>query len=571
MKRKAIVSFALIVLFLASVFSKSISYGAADYSACALNSTASAYKQSYVAGGIVDPSPSEQTYSLTFTRSGLRSGVVWSVALDSQYYSSYSDSITISVPDGAYAFSIPEVGGWPTGYTASPSSGSVTMKGENISVHVTFNPTTLGFPSLIVLLSFIITALLASVVIVLVVHIAGKRAYRWRKSLRYMRWASKAAFLLLYIVPIAYLVGVPWRPVYSLFFDIQVGKPYLIVPITQSVCITWTTHSMTNINPGEWVACPLGTVQTLLTGFIDELHVIPTIIAVLLFIIPIVLLGNFFCSWVCPLGTIIDAFDKSIEKISPKIEAKREKRSIQSRQDRNNKLGSNLLCPTCPLIKVISNRKGVLAYGILGSAVIGSFVLKIPVFCSVCPIGIISRGIMHLKSLSMWLPTARVTGQLLAIVPELAAIPVAAVLMSLRERRFWCKKLCPVGGLLSGLGALNPFIKPRVKEEKCIMRGCPDECDDYHIDYCIICRYEDDRKCEKVCPVDINLVDHGSLHKCTKCMECYIACDHNAVKVDLLGKPDVFRIGRFFKRLRARRQKDQVTPIENSAPAKLDG
>jgi len=496
MKRKAIVCFALVMLFLSSVFSKSILSGAADYSAHALNATTSAW--SYATGGIVDPSASEQTYSVTFTRSGLRSGIVWTVVFDSQYFTSYSDSIICSVPDGVYTFSIPEVGGWPTGYTASPSSGSVTVKGENINVQIIFNPSTLKFPSLIVLSLFTIITLLAGVVIVLVVRITRKRAYRWRKSLRYLRWASKAAFLLLYIVPVAYLVGVPWRPVYSLLFGIQVGKPYLIVPITQSVCITWTTYSMTDINPGAWLACPLGAVETLLTGLVDELRVVPTIIAALVFIIPIVLLGNVFCSWACPLGTIVDSFDKAIEKFSPKIEAKRNKRSIQSRQSKNNKLGGHLLCPACPVSKVISNRNGVLAYGILGSAVVGSIALRINVFCSVCPIGIISRGIMHLKSLSIWLPTARVTGQFLAIVPELAAIPVAAVLASIRERRFWCKKLCPLGALLNGVGALNPFIKPKVKEEKCIRRGCPDECKEYQMDYCIICRYEDDRKCDKV-------------------------------------------------------------------------
>lgn len=87
------------------------------------------------------------------------------------------------------------------------------------------------------------------------------------------------------------------------------------------------------------------------------------------------------------------------------------------------------------------------------------------------------------------------------------------------------------------------------------MKGCPDECRDYQKDYCIICRYEDNRKCEKVCPVDINLVDDGSLHKCTKCMECYIICEYDAIKVDLVGKPEVFRIGGLFKQLKTRYKK----------------
>jgi polyferredoxin len=257
------------------------------------------------------------------------------------------------------------------------------MKGENINVQIVFTPfSTLKLPSLIDLSLFIIITLpfLAVLVIVLVIRAPA----RWKKSLRYLRWASKAAFLLLYVVPIGYLAGTAWRPVYSLFFGIHVGKPWLIVPVTQSVCMTWTTYSVTNINPGAWLMCPLGAADTLLTGLVDELRVVPTIIAALAFIIPIVLLGNIFCSWACPLGTIIDSFDKAIEKFSPKIEAKRNKRYTQSRQSKNNKIGSYSLCPACPITKVIAylrNKNGVLAYGILGSTIVGTIALRISIFC----------------------------------------------------------------------------------------------------------------------------------------------------------------------------------------------
>jgi ferredoxin-type protein NapH len=519
-----------------------------------------------------DPSPSEQTYSLTFTESGLPSGTSWTVILNSVYQSSYSNSITFSVPNGVYAFNITEVGGWPTVFTASPSSGSVTVKGENMNVHIIFTLTTPEYTSLLLPSLLIITILLAAAILAVVLHRRRIAVviYRRRKILRYLRWASKAAFLLFFTVPIIYLVGVPWKPVYSLLFEVWVGKPWLKVPLTQSVCIVWTSRDMTNINPGAWVMCPLGACSILLTGMVDNFRFIPTLIAMLIFIILIVFLGNIFCSWVCPIGTIIDSFDKAIENFFPKFEAKRNKRSIQSRQSKKNRLGSHLLCSVCPVIKlisVISNRIGVLAYGILGSAFVGSAVFNFPVFCCVCPMGIISRGMTHLKALSMRLPTARVTGQYIAIVPELLVIPIAAVLVSLREKRFWCRKLCPLGALLSAVGTLNPFIKPRVKEERCIMKGCPEDCEDYHLDYCGWCHYFDDRKCEKVCPVGINLVDPGSLHKCTKCMECYIVCEWNAVKVDLVGKPDISRIGGLFKRLKVRRQKDLVRLIENRRDA----
>jgi ferredoxin-type protein NapH len=218
------------------------------------------------------------------------------------------------------------------------------------------------------------------------------------------------------------------------------------------------------------------------------------------------------------------------------------------------------VCPSCPLGKAVSNKNGILAYGILGSALVGSVALRFNVFCAVCPMGILTRGMLYLKSVTYI--TEGISKELFPIIIEMWIIPIAAILVSLRERRFWCKKLCPVGWLLNGVGALNPFIKPKVKQEKCIMKGCPDDCKDYNIDYCGACRLDDDRKCEKVCPAGINLVDNGSLSKCTKCMECYVVCDYNAVKVEMIGKPDIFRLGSFFRRLKNRWHKSQA-PIED--------
>lgn len=375
---------------------------------------------------------------------------------------------------------------------------------------------------------------------------------RWRKSLRYLRWISKTGVLLLFVVPVTYLVFAPLVPVESLFFG-ALSTSLPLMPINQAVCSIWINH-FGNMNPGAWLLCPLGGVLTLLDGKGQ----IEAVFAILLFIIPIVLLGNVFCSWACPVGTMIDSFDKGVEKFLPNVEAKRNERSLRSRQNKNNRHEEklkNFVCPSCPLSKAKSERFGVVANGIFASALLGSAVLRFPVFCAVCPMGIVSRGLPHLRSVTF------ITGAELAAVLELWAIPITAVLLSLRERRFWCKKLCPVGAVLNGVGTLNPFIKPKIREERCVMKGCPDECEDYHFDYCEHCRLLDDRKCEKVCPVDIKLFDNDSLARCTKCLECYIACDHNAVKVDLLGKPEVFRVGGFFRRLRAHRHKDQVTPL----------
>ncbi len=375
------------------------------------------------------------------------------------------------------------------------------------------------------------------------------KKYR-KKGIRYLRWAVKAAFLLLFTVPVAYLARSQQLSVSSFFFVKPTGQisgftsieEFFMVPITQSPCSVWLSY-YGSMNPGLWIMDPFGGLAVLLSGQVEPLLLIPTIIAILIFVILTVLLGNIFCSWICPIGTIIDSFDKVIEKYFPKVETKRNKRSQQRKEGKQEGHWSHLGCPLCPLHKI----NGVLSNGILASALVGSAVFKFPVFCAVCPIGIVSRGMIHFKSMMS------ITRMWMVWWLELLAVPVVATLLSLREKRYWCKRLCPVGAFLGIFGSLNPFIKPRVKEERCIMKGCPEDCKDSHLDICLFCRLMDDYQCEKVCPVDIDLVNHGSLAKCTKCLECYIVCDYDAISIDFLGKPDIIKSStRFYNHIRRR-------------------
>jgi len=372
---------------------------------------------------------------------------------------------------------------------------------------------------------------------------------RQKKRIRYFRWAVKAVFLLLFVVPVAYLARGQQLGVSSLFFVKSTGQiagftsveSFFMVPITQSPCSTWLSY-YGSVSPGLWLMDPFGGLQVLASGQVGHLLLVETIIAILFFVLLTVLLGNVFCSWVCPVGTIIDSFDKGIEKYFPKIEAKRSKRAKQRRENKS-KTKSSLGCPVCPLHKV----NGVLAYGIIGSALVGSAVFRFPVFCAICPIGIVSRGLIHFKSMMS------VTRMWMIWWLELLAVPVVATLLSLRERRFWCKRLCPVGAFLGLVGSLNPFIKPGVHDEQCIMKGCPKNCRDSPLDICMLCRSMDDYMCEKVCPVDIDLAGHGSLAKCTKCLECYIVCPYDAITIDSSGKPDIIPSStKIYSRIRKR-------------------
>jgi parallel beta-helix repeat protein len=72
-------------------------------------------------------------YSVTFTEQGLPSGSTWWVDLNGDNQSSTSDMISFSEPNGMYTYST----GTPS-YTASPSTGSVSMNGENANEQITF-------------------------------------------------------------------------------------------------------------------------------------------------------------------------------------------------------------------------------------------------------------------------------------------------------------------------------------------------------------------------------------------------------------------------------------------------
>ena len=78
------------------------------------------------------------TYSVTFTESGLTSGTSWSVTLGTQTQSSTTSTITFTETDGSYSYTVNGV----SGYTSSPSSGTVSVSGADVNTAVTFTPAT---------------------------------------------------------------------------------------------------------------------------------------------------------------------------------------------------------------------------------------------------------------------------------------------------------------------------------------------------------------------------------------------------------------------------------------------
>jgi len=82
-------------------------------------------------------------------------------------------------------------------------------------------------------------------------------------------------------------------------------------------------------------------------------------------------------------------------------------------------------------------------------------------------------------------------------------IMIFLVAVSLVIRNFWCRYLCPYGGLLGLLALASPF---QVKRDQ---------------DTCIDCK-----KCEKTCPASISLTTKKTIRtaECIGCTECISVC-----------------------------------------------
>lgn len=84
-------------------------------------------------------------YSVTFSEVGLVKGTLWSVTMSGSVSNSSTTNVLFTTANGTYTFSIGAV----AGYTASPLTGSVIVKGANVSKNITFTELSPGEYSLI--------------------------------------------------------------------------------------------------------------------------------------------------------------------------------------------------------------------------------------------------------------------------------------------------------------------------------------------------------------------------------------------------------------------------------------
>lgn len=204
------------------------------------------------------------------------------------------------------------------------------------------------------------------------------------------------------------------------------------------------------------IACPLGVAQVMAASrtFVPALA-----LAGLGGVLVVVFFGRAFCSWICPGRWIFNRGPVS------KARPWRARAWVQR--------------------------------AIVGGAVGAAWMCHTPLFCAICPAGVVCRGAIAAGTGGSLLPTLGWLGALVGA--EWAS------------GQSWCRDLCPLGATISRLSHLNPFLKVKANPERC--RPCI--------------------ACQKVCPEGLNLAQDGDLTTCTKCFACQSSCPRGAVEIKL--------------------------------------
>lgn len=209
--------------------------------------------------------------------------------------------------------------------------------------------------------------------------------------------------------------------------------------------------------------------------------------AALLTLVVTVALGRAWCGWLCPLGTVLDV--------------------VPSRK----RTGAKALPAWLRLGKYIT-----LAV-VVGSAALGSLgpMLLDPLTIITRPFEEIARPLLGTNAVGA-ASGAFVASGVIAQVAFLSLVPLGAVVaLNAVDRRFWCRNLCPLGGLVA-LVSLLPGLRRTVDAAKCT--SCA--------------------RCAAACPtqaVDRAAGFASSSAECIACMKCVDACPPEAIAYRPVG------------------------------------
>lgn len=257
------------------------------------------------------------------------------------------------------------------------------------------------------------------------------------------------------------LFAVPWMNAARVAED---GEPWFV----QGTLCSFGTEAWS-------ISCPLGVVQTSLASRTLDAGLLASGFA---FIALAFVAGRVFCSWVCPQGFFSELVDKVRVRLRPFLRRPRPRPDTPLRYRRGQRF----------------------LYAFLGMGLLASFVFGVPVFCYICPIGLLCRSIVGANYLG-------------TVGGELAVVGLILLVELTLARRGWCKYICPVGALYGACAAKRPA--PITRDA--------DTCEGCH-------------SCERECSMGNSPIKDQVGRTCTSCGDCVEQCPVDALELVQLGR-----------------------------------
>ncbi len=219
-----------------------------------------------------------------------------------------------------------------------------------------------------------------------------------------------------------------------------------------------------------WIVSPLEGLESLL---VTRSPYGPLVIGMLLPVLIAAIMGRVFCSWVCPISFLSESCDRLLKLLR-----------IRKQRD----------LITLP-------RKAL--WLCLGGELLMTLILGAPLFVFLSPPGLVGRELMTL----VFFRTLHLE----------ALIIISVIALHLISRRFFCRYLCPLGGLLAAIGSHRQLLLHN-RDEHCTSCG----------------------HCDKKCPLALqpSQGEGASIH-CWNCGSCIDSCPHQQLR--FIKKPSSLR------------------------------
>ncbi|HEY3283153.1 MAG TPA: 4Fe-4S binding protein [Armatimonadota bacterium] len=224
--------------------------------------------------------------------------------------------------------------------------------------------------------------------------------------------------------------------------------------------------------------------------------------------------GRIFCGWICPLGTVIDIADRLLYR---KGRIFYNKKRTETRRFRNWKY-LYLLIGLGALVFGVD----ILTFGDPLSLITRTFT-----FCFYSPIAYIWNGALNgLDQLGAAKLVYRTTGLEMSHwhITNLVyfnALPVLLIFtgiiaLSAYQERFWCRNLCPYGGLLALISRVS-WLRHYVKKDGCI--------------HCMKCEIQSRMgSYENLSKKAEGEIQH-SISECIQCFRCETLCPPDVIQI----------------------------------------